>query len=247
MLKLLIRDDKTQDVWITPNHNADKRFDDFHREVKPDIIGNVPKQLKNQFGDNFDIEISNGEIYLVSQTFDIETGKRRKIKKGTKLNADDYFEKVPLNTLLAIIGSNLENAKQLAIEYKVLTGKSLGITGEVAEFEAATKLNCTLCIARNPGFDIMDTVGNKVQVKGRIVGDNIQRVGTILENSSKKPWDYVLLVLLDENYELLAIYKASEEAIEDEIRRERPKGGKSRRDMTIPDFVKIGHLVWPVP
>jgi len=42
----------------------------------------------------------------------------------------------------------LRHAKQLAADYYRLTGKPLGVTGEVAEYEAANKLDLTLAPAR---------------------------------------------------------------------------------------------------
>ena len=45
----------------------------------------------------------------------------------------------------------LDEAKKLAKRYMALTGKPLGITGEVAEFTAATLLNLELTDARQEG------------------------------------------------------------------------------------------------
>ena len=47
----------------------------------------------------------------------------------------------------------LRKAKKLAQEYRRLTGKPLGITGEVAEYEAARHLGVTLTSARQGGYD----------------------------------------------------------------------------------------------
>lgn len=97
-------------------------------------------------------------------------------------------------------------AKKLAQDYRSLTGKPLGITGEIAEFEAARLLNVTLAEARTPGFDATEQVNGKVrrlQIKGRCVlpGCNPgQRLGSI---DIKKEFDALLLVLLDENFEVL--------------------------------------------
>jgi hypothetical protein len=46
----------------------------------------------------------------------------------------------------------LAEAKKLAQEYRTLTGKPLGITGEVAEYEAARLLGVTLTPARQCGY-----------------------------------------------------------------------------------------------
>lgn len=144
------------------------------------------------------------------------------------------------------MGYILRKTKELAIDYKKITGRSLGITGEVSEYEAAIKMNCTLCEAGKAGHDLIDCNGKRVQVKGRVLGENIQRVGAIEPNTTQKPWDYVLLVILDEQYNVISIYKAEEDNIENEINRPRPRNGKKRRNLTVPDFVRVSQKVWPV-
>ena len=47
----------------------------------------------------------------------------------------------------------LKEAKELAREYYGLTGKPLGVTGEVAEYEAARLLGLELTPARQAGYD----------------------------------------------------------------------------------------------
>jgi hypothetical protein len=54
---------------------------------------------------------------------------------------------------LSAIGEVLRQAKILARKYRQLTGKPLGITGEVAEYEAARLLGLQLCTARQAGYD----------------------------------------------------------------------------------------------
>lgn len=44
----------------------------------------------------------------------------------------------------------LRDVKALAVEYYKATGKPLGVTGEMAEYEAAEKLGLELAEARNP-------------------------------------------------------------------------------------------------
>ena len=64
---------------------------------------------------------------------------------------------------LGEIGDILARAKQVAIDYYRLTGKPLGITGEVGEYEAARLLKLKLAIARTPGFDATDQSGSPVR------------------------------------------------------------------------------------
>lgn len=66
----------------------------------------------------------------------------------------------------------LGEAKVLAQRYRTFTGKPLGITGEVAEFEAARLLRLKLVEARQAGYDaarIENGVLHRLQIKGRCV------------------------------------------------------------------------------
>jgi len=98
------------------------------------------------------------------------------------------------------IAEILADAKSLAKRYRKLTGKPLGITGEVAEFSAAQILGLELAEARQSGFDAVRKENGKItriQIKGRCIPNNAkpgQRLGSIrLDN---KEWDTVLLVLI---------------------------------------------------
>jgi hypothetical protein len=50
----------------------------------------------------------------------------------------------------------LRQAKKLAQRYRAATGNPLGITGEVAEYEAARILGITLTPARQAGYDAVE-------------------------------------------------------------------------------------------
>ena len=68
----------------------------------------------------------------------------------------------------------LAEAKKLAREFRALTGKPLGVTGEVAEYEAARILGVNLQPARQAGYDATETIDGQVrrlQIKGRCVLD----------------------------------------------------------------------------
>jgi len=83
--------------------------------------------------------------------------------------------------ILALLGE----AKRLAQEYRKLTGKPLGITGEVAEYEAARILGIELTPARQAGYDAVERSNRTtrlLQIKGRCLLDNCkpgQRLGSI--------------------------------------------------------------------
>ncbi|MCA8932740.1 MAG: hypothetical protein KDA49_09760, partial [Rhodospirillaceae bacterium] len=100
------------------------------------------------------------------------------------------------------VGELLEQARTLAIEYKQITKKPLGIAGEYGEYVAAKLLNLRLLEARTAGHDAIDADGRKVQIKARVLNPgtprNVQRMGRI---RWLHEWDSVVLVLLDEAYE----------------------------------------------
>lgn len=61
-----------------PNHSEDAHQDDFHRTIKPKIISAIGSRLKNKFGKNCDIEIRDGNLFIVSQIIDEKTGKKNR-------------------------------------------------------------------------------------------------------------------------------------------------------------------------
>jgi hypothetical protein len=141
----------------------------------------------------------------------------------------------------------LADAKRLAQQYRALTGKPLGITGEVAEYEAARILGVTLTPARQAGYDATESRDGQLrllQIKGRCVLEGSkrgQRMGSI---DIEKEFDAVLLVLLDGNFEATAIYEAEREAV---VRALKEPGSKSRNErgaLGVSKFKSIGRLRW---
>src|SRR5271167_2793415 len=98
----------------------------------------------------------------------------------------------------------LRDAKALAQQYRALTGKPLGITGEVAEYEAARILGIELTAARQAGYDATEKtdVGiRRLQIKGRCLLPGCKPGQRLRSIDITKDWDSVLLVLLDENFD----------------------------------------------
>ncbi|CAM5220344.1 hypothetical protein CDEF62S_00628 [Castellaniella defragrans] len=139
----------------------------------------------------------------------------------------------------------LKQAKAIAIEYYRLTGKPLGITGEIGEFEASRLLRLDLAAAREAGFDAIDPHGRQIQVKSRCLPDpqNLsgQRLGSL---DLDKPWDAVVLVLMDQAYTTHAIYEADRQAITEALQRPGSKARNERGTLTIKKFKSIGQQVW---
>lgn len=136
-------------------------------------------------------------------------------------------------------------AKRLARQYRELTGKPLGITGEVAEYEAARLLDLELTPARQAGYDATRSRdGRTYQIKGRCVLPGSkpgQRLGAI---DITKEFDAVLLVLLDQSFDAQAIYEADRDAVIDALTRPGSRSRNERNAMGVALFKRIGRLVW---
>jgi hypothetical protein len=141
----------------------------------------------------------------------------------------------------------LKDAKALAREYYSLTGKPLGVTGEVAEYEAARILGVELTAARQAGYDAIERIGGatkKLQIKGRCLQDNCkpgQRLGSI---RTEHDWDAVLMVLLDYEFNATEIYEAQRVNVEAALNAPGSKARNVRRALSVGKFKSIGTLRW---
>jgi hypothetical protein len=142
----------------------------------------------------------------------------------------------------------LQGAKTLAKRYRELTGRPLGITGEIAELEAARILGLELAPVRESGFDAVrfrDGRRQRLQIKARCILPGSkpgQRVGRI---DLTKPWDSVLLVLLNQDFEATAIYEAERPEVEAALTAPGSKSRNARGALGVSKFKAIGRQVWP--
>ena len=146
-----------------------------------------------------------------------------------------------------VLRSVIRDAKEIAKRYRNLTGKPLGITGEVGEFTAAELMNLRLTEARQPGYDAVAPDGHRIQIKARCVlpeSKNSQRMGSV---RLKHEWDTVMLILMDGDFEPLEIYEAKRPDIERELTRPGSKARNVRGSLGICKFKSIALLVWSKP
>lgn len=152
----------------------------------------------------------------------------------------------PTEVSSARIVEILAEAKRLAKEYRALTGRPLGITGEVAEYEVARILDLELCAARQAGYDAIRRQGRRIkrlQIKGRCVLDQStsgQQLGRIRLD---KEWDAVLVVLMDADFEAIAIYEADRETVEEALNLPGSRA-RERGVLSVSRFKAISQLVW---
>jgi hypothetical protein len=143
----------------------------------------------------------------------------------------------------------LRQAKRLAAEYYTLTGKPLGVTGEVAEYEAAEKLGLTLATARAPFFDAVREVEGRresFQIKGRAVSRDDRYRGRVPTIKTEGDFDAVLLVLLDKStFEAIEIWRADRASVKARLTAPGSKARNERGSMGISQFKSIAERIWP--
>ncbi|SIO07180.1 hypothetical protein SAMN05444722_0313 [Rhodovulum sp. ES.010] len=142
----------------------------------------------------------------------------------------------------------LAEVRRLAVEYKALTGKPLGVTGEVAEHLAAEILGLDLADARSPGFDAIRTRDGRrerIQIKGRVIprrNGASQRVGTIKRDAE---CDAVVLVLMDpDTFDALEIWEADMDAVRQRLAQPGSKA-RARGSLGVSEFRALAERIYP--
>ncbi len=146
------------------------------------------------------------------------------------------------------VAAIMRSVKQLAVKYYRETGKPLGVTGEVAEWEAARILGLKLCKARQDGYDAIRVHSRglqRISIKGRRVLDTSKRGQRLGRIPLHYEWDSVILVLLDEMFEPKSIYEAERRHIKRELLRPGSKARNERGALSVSKFKSIAKLLWP--
>jgi len=143
----------------------------------------------------------------------------------------------------------LAAVKPLAAKYYRLTGKPLGVTGEVAEYVAAEILGLTLADARTPGYDAIrqtPTGEERIQIKGRAYGEDAkpgQKMSRIKVGSA---CDAVLLVLLDnQTLDAREMWEAPISEVEKLLVLTDSKA-RARGALGVTEFKRVARKVWPL-
>ncbi len=140
----------------------------------------------------------------------------------------------------------ISQARRLAADYRRTMGRPLpGISSEIAVHDAIRLLGLKPAGGAEGGFDAVDPEreGRRLQIKSRTIfdeGKSGQRVGQI---RMEQPWDAVLLVLMDEEYEPYEIYEAEREELLEFAAKSSSNRAK-RGALSVARFKIIGRLVW---
>ena len=139
----------------------------------------------------------------------------------------------------------IAQARQLAADYRRTMGKPLpGVSNEIAEHDAVRLLGLEPAGEGEVAWDAVDPdSGLRIQIKSRTIFDERkggQRIGQL---KMGQPWDAVLLVLMDEDYEPYEIYQAMRDDLEAYV--DASSSGRAKRGaMSVARFKIIGQLVW---
>ena len=160
------------------------------------------------------------------------------MKKKAKADAVDLRKLAPI----------MKQAKQAAVRYYKMTGKPLGITSEVGEYEAARLCGVVLSKARQKGYDGIGKgrwKGKRIQVKTRRIVETKKagqkRTPSI---SHKYPWDLVWLVLLNEWYEPFERWESTRNKVRVKLDKPGSISRNERRSLQISQFKSIGRKIW---
>jgi len=142
----------------------------------------------------------------------------------------------------------ISEARRVAAEYRRATGKTLGgISGELAENDAARLLNLELNKAGQAGYNAVGKgtrEGRRIQIKGRAIFDERKSGQRIGQLKLEQDWDSVMLVLMDEDFEPYEIYEAMRQDIVDSMEQAGASKRSNRGAMSVSRFRKLSELVW---
>ncbi len=134
--------------------------------------------------------------------------------------------------------------KPLAVEFYRLTGKPLGVTGEIAEYVAAEKLGLQLAPARTVGYDALRGT-ERIQIKGRAYGEKAKPGQKMSRIKADAPCDTVILVILNNaDLEPREMWEAPFSSVTKLLVLTDSKS-RARGALSVAEFKRIARKVWP--
>ncbi|NCS87600.1 MAG: hypothetical protein AUK34_04915 [Ignavibacteria bacterium CG2_30_36_16] len=144
------------------------------------------------------------------------------------------------------INEILNEVKRLAKEYKLITGRVMGVTGEIAENETSKILGLELVQVRNPGYDSIKKDNEKIikyEIKGRIKSNKYRSQRTSKININEE-WDKLLLTIMNDDYEVLDIYEADKKEIVKALQKTGSKARSEKFTLSLGEVIRVSQKVW---
>jgi hypothetical protein len=140
----------------------------------------------------------------------------------------------------------LATIKPLACEYYQLTGRPLGVTGEIAEYLAAETLGLTLAPPRTTGYNAVRGA-ERIQVSSRAYGTDAGPGQKMSRINTDAPCDAVILAILDNaTLDPREMWEAPFAAVAERLAVPGSKA-RARGVLAVDEFKRIpaAHQVWP--
>ncbi|MSR13780.1 MAG: hypothetical protein EXR86_04295 [Gammaproteobacteria bacterium] len=138
----------------------------------------------------------------------------------------------------------MSEARRLATEYKKLTGKTRPLSAEIAINDAVRLLSLVPVTDPGLGYDAVQNHADRQErcvIKARVLFDPAKNAHRLGDVKLDKPWDTLLVVLMNASYETTEIYAVSREAVANAVA-ERAEHKKA--NLTIAKIKFIGALAW---
>ncbi len=137
-------------------------------------------------------------------------------------------------------------ARRLAAEYRRVTGKTLALSGEIAVNDAIRLLRLEPPESPNGGYDAMRRHAERIeliQIRARVVFDELKGPHRLGELKLDKPWDTLLVVLMNADYEPVEIYSLGRAEVQAALEDRNPK---QKGSLTVARAKRVGTLVWAI-
>lgn len=173
------------------------------------------------------------------------SSEENKVKSTKQNSMPKPTTEIKTISISPTIIQKLDEAIEIAKDFELLTRKQLNITGIVGEILVSQKLNLKLVVDDiNEAFDALDKDNKKVQIKTRrYKGVDSAMTGPLLDKNFNVPFDYAILILLNQDYSFKELFRIEASAIQlhfDRINSNRKSGGKlARKTMSISQFKNL--------
>lgn len=140
----------------------------------------------------------------------------------------------------------ISEARRIAADYRRATGKSLGISAEIAKHDACSLLNLE-SVDEHTGYDAIgrgEREGQRIQIKGRAIFDEAKKGQRIGQLKLEQEWDSVVLVIMDDDFQPDTIYEADRNEIMTAMDNQTGSNRSKRGAMSVARFKNIARQVW---
>lgn len=141
----------------------------------------------------------------------------------------------------------MSETRHLAAEYRRVTGKVLPVSNELSRHDVSSKLGFTNPEQPESGVDLIG-VGlwqdKRIQVKSRVVFKNSKSRPKLGQLNFDGKWEYVILVIMNDDYQPEEMYIAKKEVLLDAMKNSLNIKSKDRNTISVAKFKMLGELVW---